>query len=46
PNRAAVTLVRALGFEETAPSLRMILGVRQADGDLERNVALATGATG
>ena len=46
PNRAAVTLVRALGFEETAPSLRMILGVRQAGGDLERNVALATGATG
>ncbi|MBP1621192.1 MAG: GCN5-related N-acetyltransferase [Acidobacteria bacterium] len=46
PNRAAVTLVRALGFEETAPSLRMILGVRHAGGDLERNVALATGATG
>lgn len=46
PNRAAVAVVRGLGFEETAPCLRMVWGVRQAGGDLERNVALATGATG
>lgn len=46
PNRDAVRLVRELGFEETAPCLRMVRGERRAAGDPSRNFALATGATG
>jgi ribosomal protein S18 acetylase RimI-like enzyme len=46
PNRDAVRLVRELGFEETAPCLRMVWGERRAAGDPSRNFALATGATG
>jgi ribosomal protein S18 acetylase RimI-like enzyme len=46
PNRDAVALVRALGFAETAPCRRMVWGVRQCGGELTRNFALATGATG
>lgn len=46
PNRDAVRLVHELGFEETAPCLRMVWGERRAAGDVARNFALATGATG
>ena len=46
PNRDAVRLVRDLGFEETAPCLRMVWGERRAAGDPSGNFALATGATG
>jgi len=46
PNRSAVACVRGLGFTETAPCLRMVRGVAQPGGDVGRNVALATGATG
>jgi ribosomal protein S18 acetylase RimI-like enzyme len=46
PNRDAVRLVRELGFEETAPCRRMVWGEHRAVGELARNFALATGATG
>ena len=46
PNTAAQEILRRLGFEPTAPSLRMVRGPRAAGGLPNRIFAIANGAVG
>lgn len=46
PNTAAREILRRLGFEPTAPSLRMVRGPAAADGRPDRIFAIANGAVG
>ena len=45
-NRPGVELLESLGFEATAPCLRMVRGKRAAAGDASRYFAIAGGDIG